>query len=228
MAFLVSELITEAFTHLGVITPSESISTDQQTNAFLVLKQMYSGWSADRLMAYLIYHQAFTLIAGTNKYTVGTAGSLVSTARPVAITGWDSRSGNFSTGGTVMSFEEFRAKYQNPTAKRSVLVEAVAADFLYPAINIEVYPTPDTSPGTLTLDYYSPLIEFAAVGTDIAALPDGFHQALAYNLAVALAPQYARVGGVTPELASMAQNSKAMIAQKNAAILGLNQAPAAA
>lgn len=228
MAFLVSELITEAYEHLGVITPGETISSDQQAYGFLLLKQMYSVWSAEQVMAYLIYHQDFTLTAGTDKYTVGTGGTLVATARPVRITSWQSSSGNISTSGLVVGFDELRAKAQNATGKRSVLAEMVAADFNYPSINIEVFPVPDTSPGTLGLDYYSPLIEFAAVGTDIASLPDGFHQALAYNLAVALAPQFARVGGVTPELAANAQNSKAVIVQKNALILGLTQAPQAA
>lgn len=227
MATLVSDIIDQAFIDLGVIQPGETITAAMLANAFLVLKQMYSGWSADRLMAYLIYHQAFTLVAGTSKYTVGTTGSLVATARPVAITGWQSAIGNISTGGVVMNFDEFRAKYQNLTGKRSQLAEAVAADFLFPNINIEVYPTPDTSPGTLTLDYYSPLVEFAATSTSLT-LPDGYEAALHTNLALALAPQYARVGGVTPELLKAAQDAKAFIVQKNAAILGLSQAPAAA
>ena len=224
---LVSDIITEAFVDLAVIQPGETISSDMQANAFLVLKQMLSNWSVDQALAYLNVHGDFNLVAGTAAYTVGTTGSLATAARPVRIVSWQSRSGNFSNGGACISFDEFRAKQQNLTAKRSVLAEMVAADTGYPTIAIEVFPVPDTSPGTLRLDYWTPVVEFASVGTTVN-LPDGWEAAVHFNLAVQLAPQYARQTGITPELAANAKNTLAELKAKNAAILGIAGAQEAA
>jgi hypothetical protein len=77
----------------------------------------------------------------------------------------------------------------------------------------------------LQLDYYSPLPVFVAVG-DAITLPEGYVRALEFNLAIELAPRYARVGGVDKALAANAQNSKEAIAAKNAQILGLVSQPA--
>ncbi len=222
-----ADIIDQAFIDLGVIQPGEAITAAMLANAFAVINQLLSSWSAEDLMAFNWYQQVLTLTAGTSAYTFGAAGSLVSTARPVRIINWKSSiSTNFANGGAVISFEEFRTKNQNPTGRRSVLAEMVAADQNYPALNIEVFPTPDTSPGSLTLGYWGSITAFAATSTTVT-LPDGYEEALHSNLAIALAPQYARVGGVTPELAALAQNSKAAIITKNAAILGKQQQQAA-
>lgn len=221
---LVSDLITESFIDLGVIAPGETITTAMQTNAFLVLQQMMAGLSVEQAMNYVVYHQIFTLVAGTSAYTVGTGGTLVATANPNRITGWQSISNNFRNGGQIISFEEFHATIKDPFGSRSIIAQAVAADQLYPSINILVWPTPDTSPASLQLDYYASLPAYSTVG-DTVTLPDGWQAMLHFNLAIALAPQYARQGGVPDALAANAQNSKALIVQKNAAIIGLTQAP---
>ncbi len=227
MSVLVSELIDEAFIDLGVIQPGETISSSMLQNAFLMLKQMVSSLSTERAMNYVAQHQTFTLAAGTSIYTVGTAGSLASVAQAIMITAWNASFGNFSTGGQIISFDEFRAKTLNATARRSILPELVAADQAFPNINLEVFPPPDVNPGTLRLDYFSPIPVFASTATSLT-LPDGWELMLHSNLAVKLAPQYARTSGITPELAALAQNSKEAIMQKNAAILGLTQGPQAA
>ena len=223
---LVSDIIAQAFLDLGVIQPGETVSSDMQANAFVVLNQMISNWSVDQALAYLNVHQAFTLTAGTATYTVGTAGTLSTSARPLRVVSWKSQSGNFANGGPCLSFDEFRAKQQNLTAKRSVLAEMVAADASYPSINIEVFPVPDTSPGTLTLEFWTPVVAFASVGTTVT-LPDGWEAAIHFNLAVQLAPQYARQTGITQELAANAQNTLNALKAKNAAILGIGAKEAA-
>ena len=70
--------------------------------------------------------------------------------------------------------------------------------------------------------YATPI--FNAVGDSADNLPSDYQQALHFNLAVALSPQYARVGGITPELAANASNSKGVIVARNASILGYGQA----
>ncbi len=184
--------------------------------------QVLSSWGAERLVNPNQQHTNYSLVAGTASYTLGVGGSLNTAAVPIQATAWTQSSGQFSTGGKVISFDEFRAKTLNATARRSVLGELIAADQNYPLIAVEIFPTPDTSPGTLRLDYYSAITQFTST-SDVVNLPSGYELALHSAIAVALAPQYARSGGVTPELAALAQNSKGVIVQKNADILGLNQ-----
>ncbi len=224
MATVLEAIIKPAFISLGVSQPGDTLDTVYYTDAFQTLQQLMSGWSVEQVMSYVVYHQGFTLAAGTQAYTVGTGGTLVSTALPIRVTGWQSVSGNFSNGGKIMSFEEFHATVKDGLASRSVLASAVCADQATPSINIRVHPTPDTSPATLFLDYYAAIPAFATTG-DTVALPSGWEQALRFNLAVALSSTYARVSQARlEEIASSAQNAKAAIVQKNAAIMGLQQA----
>ncbi len=227
MATLVSDLINQSFVDLGVIQPGETISATMQTAAFAMLNQLLSAWSTEQTMAYQLVTQGFSLTPGTSLYSLGVGGNLSTAQRVVRVTGWRSTSGNFVNGGEPISFEQFYATVKDPTAKTSVLAEVVAADFSFPLINILVWPPPATAPGALGLRFWSPLTAFGSI-SDTVTLPDGWEQALHFNLAIVLSPQYARVGGVTPELAANAQNSKGAIVAKNAAILGQNQAPPAA
>lgn len=222
----VSELIDLSFIDLGTIQPGEGITSDMRSNAFTVLNAMIGNWSAERTVTNSMNRQQFNLTAGVWIYAVGLFGSLASAGRPMRITSWNSSSGNFSTGGRCISFEEFRAKTLNATARTSILPELIATDENYPNINLEVFPTPAVNPGILTLDFWTPFTPFAAVG-DTVIFAVEYIAALHFNLAVALSPQYARTNGITSELAANAQNSKQVIMQKNAEILGLTQPQAA-
>ncbi len=226
MATTYEDLIKQAYVAVNVIQDtSETISTTLRDNALAVLNQLLSSNSAERLMGYLVVHQTFTVTAGTAKYTVGTGGTLVSSARPVAITGWDSASGNFSTGSEPISFDALRKLKQNPTSRRSQLPEALAADQAYPSINIELFPVPDTSPGSLTLDYWSPLT--AVAYTDNAdSLPDGWQRYLVLGLAHELQPRYPIDGG-RPELDRNWSEARTAISARVAAILSGGATPAA-
>lgn len=218
----VDNVIDQAFNALGVTQPGETVSATIKTAALATLIELMANLSVEQAMNYVVYHQTFSLVAGTAAYTVGTAGTLTATANPQRITGWQSISGNFRNGGPIVSFEQFHATVKDPLASRSVLAQVVAADQLYPSINILIWPTPDTAPAGLILDYYSDLPVYSAT-SDMVTLPSGWILMLVYNLAIALAPQFARVGGIPDSLAADAQNSKAVIAAKNAQILGLTQ-----
>ncbi len=223
----VSELIQLSFIDLAVIQPGETVSADLLANGFTMLNAMIGNASAERGMDYLVVHQNFTIVAGTAVYTLGTGGSLVTAARPVRVTSWNSASGQFSTGGNIIGFDEFRQKTLNATARRSVLPELVAADQLFPSITLEIFPTPDTAPGTLRLDYWTPFLAFTTTGQTVV-YPDEYIEWLHFGLAVAMSQQYSRAGGITQELAANFQRSKGVIVAKNADILGLGQPPQAA
>lgn len=100
----------------------------------------------------------------------------------------------------------------------------LGADTSWPQINVRMFPAPQFA-ATLELAYWTPIDTLATLATNVN-LPPGYEDMLHFNLAIHLAPQYGRSGGVDPALAANAQNTKASIVQQNT-IMGLapQQAP---
>lgn len=223
---LVSDIINQIFESLGVIRPGETITGALQASAFLVLQQRWAAVTLDRVFSNAVYHQQFPLTAGVTAYTVGTAGSLVATANPIAITAWQSISGNFKSGGSVVSFEEFDAKVSDPLGASSVLAQLVAADQAWPSKNIRVFPTPAAGPGNLVLEYTGQMTQLAAV-TDALTFAPGYDHFLHWDGAVVMYPRYARTGAMSLQsLMKNAEDARNFIMSNNARILGLVPAPA--
>ena len=221
---LVSDIINQAFLDIGGYAVGETITGAEQTDAFLRLNQMLSSWSTEQLTCPDFQHEEFSLTAGTNLYTLGPAGSLVTSARVLRITGGQSVSGNFRSALKIMSFDQFAATIADPLSGATVLGEVLAVDGSFPSINLRIHPMPAASPGGLWLDFWSAIAQFVTVG-DTVTLPDGWQDALHFNLALRLYPQYARAGGIDPTLAANAQTTKGALNALNAQILGMMQAP---
>lgn len=226
MPTLVSDIINQAFEDLGVVRPGETITGALQSSAFLVLQQRWALNCLEKTFSTQWYHQTFTLVAGTSVYTVGASGgSLTSTVNPIQIVGWRSVSGNFESAGPVISFEEFEAKWQNAFAESAVLAKVLASDGGYPLKTIRVAPVPATAPGSLILDYFGAMTQFAAVGDSLAFAP-GYEDFLHNDLAIALYPRYARAGAQSLQaLAANRQNALNIITALNARIQGMVPAP---
>lgn len=225
MATVNDGIILPAYVELGVIQDtSETISTTLRDNAFVVLNQGISRSSAERVLAYNVVHGSFNLSAGVTAYTLGTAGTLATAARPVAVTSWKSVSGGFSNGGDPMSFDAFREKQQNLIGANSVLVQVLAADQGFPSINVEVFPPPSISPGTLFIDYWTPLVQFSAT-SDTLTLPDGYERFFVLMLANDLETRFPLESGVRAKLRQNYLETKQALVQRVAAILGATAVP---
>lgn len=236
---LVSGLIDQSFNDLGVTQPGESVSPTIQAAAFLVLQQMWMSWSNDLGLATAQALAIGTLVSGINQYILGLGGTGgFNVLNPIRVLGWkaEDSSGKLSNGGPILPMAELHALSKNAIGSTSVIPQAVGCDLgdfriaqnAGSYFQIEVFPRPNASNSLLYLDFIQRLPQFATVA-DTVFLPEGYDAALHFNLAIALAPQYARVGGVPDALAVNAANSLKFIRDRNAAILGLGQAqPAAA
>jgi hypothetical protein len=127
----------------------------------------------------------------------------------------------------VLGFDEFEATVKDELGTSSVLATILAADRDSPSINLRVFPMPASGPGSLWLDYWIALAQFGSV-SDTVDLPTGYEDALHFNLALRLYPQYGRPGGIDPVLAANAQISKAALVDLNSQIIGRPAAPPAA
>lgn len=224
MSTLVSDSINQTFEDLGVIRPGEAITSALQASAFLALKQRWALMSLEKTFTTAWYHQTFALTAGQQAYTVGVGGSLTATADPIGIIAWQSASGNFKTGGSVMSFEQMENIAKDALGSSSVLASAVAADGAVPSKNLRVFPTPAAG-ASLTLDYWGQMTQFATVG-DALSFGPGYEAFLHNDLAIELYARYARQGATSLQaLQANRQNALDIITRLNAQILGMQQAP---
>ena len=214
MALLVSDIIQQAFEAIVVVQPGDAIGATLQTNGFLMLNELLNSLSAEKFSVFTQLFASFSLVAGTSSYTLGVGGTWAVGTRAQRVVSWSASSGGFRSGGDALAFPAFQALAVNPVGASSVIPSALGADEAYPLINIRVFPTPATSPGSVELAYWTPITQFATVG-DVLALPPGWFQMLYTNLAVLMYPKYTRVGGLSPELAALAQNSKASLVQQN-------------
>ena len=218
MAETPADIINLAFVTIGTIQAAETITTAIQNDAYLRLQTMWRAAGTEQGITNAWYHQSFNLTAGVNIYTLGTGGSLVATATPVRVVGFQSVSGNFRSSGKVLSFQEFDEQVEDPVGSSSVLAKAVAADNSYPNINIKVFPVPASGPGNLILDYCGVMADLPAVGSNLSLAPE-FEYYLYTNLAVLLYPTYARAGYDPSLIIKQAADAKQAILQKNISIL---------
>jgi hypothetical protein len=210
-------IINQAFQDLKVLPPGGSVSTTVENDSFVYLNQLMSSLSIEAPMAFNQVRQSFNLVYATASYTLGSGGSFATTGgkRAVKVTSWRaSYGGVLSSGGPVLSMEEFGAQAKQMLGESTPIPSLVGADTAYPLINIRIHPLPSFVVGTLELGYWTPITQFTTV-TDVLAFEDGFEEMLHFNLAVILFPQYGRTGGIDPVLAANAQNSKAKIVAMN-------------
>jgi hypothetical protein len=202
-----------------VTQPGEAITTALRTDAQTRLNQLLSSLSTEGATVYGQVMQTFNLAAGVTAYTLGSGGSFATTGalRAQKVTAWrGAYAGVLSSGGRVLSMEEFgaAAAQAQPGGETAPIPKIVGADTAFPLINVRVLPPPSASPGTLELAYWTPITQISDF-TLTPTLPEGWPLMLHLNLAVILSPIYARQGGISPELAAAAQNSKAALVDQN-------------
>lgn len=199
---------------IQVLDAGESASATESNHALEALNQLLSSWSAAGLPVYQLTAETPIPLTGAASYTLS--------SRPAQI-----RSVQCINAGVTQDVQPMTAE-QWAGLRDTTLTGKFATAYLYdsgfPTATIKLWPIPVTG-GTLQLYTLQPLSPFAGLGAAIN-LPPGYEQALRFNLALALAPEYGSV--VTPELAGQAQQSMQAIASLNAAVLGPpRNAPAA-
>jgi hypothetical protein len=84
----VAELVTNAALDLGLIDPTESLSTADQSYLIAVLNRLLNAWNADRRAVYATAFADYTLTADLSPHTIGPTGAtFTAVQRPVSIDG---------------------------------------------------------------------------------------------------------------------------------------------
>lgn len=184
-----NQIIDAALRKLGVLALGQAPDTEQYTNGQIGLNAIIAELQSMGMPIWARATYTVSLVAGQRDYTIGT-GQSISTPFPVSI---HQATLTDTASGSVLDMEQ-RSIYdfnRLPTTSQGQPVV-----FTYqPKINlgvISVWPAPDAttaSAKSLKLTYQRPFEGFTA-GTETPDFPQEWQNALIYQLAVSLAPEY--------------------------------------
>lgn len=181
------DIIERSLRLLGQIGSGESASTAENTDGLEALNAMVDAWNNDRLLCFSYQEQSLTLANGDGSYTVGTSGDL-NTTRPVEIVNAYIVDNNISYPVAIMSEAEYAAISDKTTTAdwpTHLLFRPTIASSLSTVL---VWPVPNAT-RTLKLTTRIQVAAFSATSTTVT-LPPGWEKALAFNLALDLAPEF--------------------------------------
>jgi hypothetical protein len=206
------ELISASLRLIGAIATGEIPQAVEANDGLAAINRMIDSWSNEDLLIYYTVRDQLTLVSGTASYTIGSSGTF-NVARPQAILQALLRVETSSPAS------EYPIAIRNVTEWASIIQKEVSSEIVtdlyldtaYPLATINLYPKPSAA-HKLVLFSLKPLTRITTLDTDIS-FPPGYEDALVYNGAIRLAPEYGRV--VPEEIAVIAMESKASLKRKN-------------
>ena len=165
---------------------------------------MFRSWSANNLNLYYIEQDTVTL-TGATSYTIG-SGGVVDTVRPAAIKGGTVSSGSIERVLKIID----EARYRSLSNKSlSGVPEYLWYNPEYPLGLLYFYPL---ASGTAKIDSLNPLLEPTAIGANVIFPPE-YDEAIKWNLAVRLAPEFRT--SVPVEVAALARATLDALQNRN-------------
>lgn len=202
-------IIDRALRLIGAIASGESPTTAESNDGLTALNAMISSWQTEKLNVFAYVDTSFNLAAADNSYTVGPAGNFALTPRPQKIEQVFVTANGINYEVELIDYEKWN-RIPDQTSDSDIPVYAYYEPTLTTG-TLKLWPVPNTV-YALHIITWTSLAELAAVGTSVS-LPQGYERALAYNLAIELAPEY----GSEPSqsVVAVAMDSKASIKRAN-------------
>lgn len=209
-------IIDRALRLIGAVVPNESGTTEELANGLVSLNAMLSSWSNDRLMAYAMTTVSKAMVVGDSSYTIVSAGDF-NAARPVKI-----QRAYMTIDGVDYPVEIISEADWYSIVDKTTTGDLVEKLWYNPTVTsstgtVNVWPVPSAT-NTLTLVLWTPLTALASLATTVT-LPNGWERALAFNLAVEIAPEYGK--DAPASVVALARESKAEIKRRNSPTIKL-------
>lgn len=182
------QVITGALRKLAVIASGQTPSTQQVTDANEALNALIKAFHADGMPVWKITSTTFTVTSGTSSYTIGPSGSTVTAVQPLkVIQAVYTPSGGNNTPMTIVN------RYDYKYLPLSSSIVGLPVELYYQPLAttgvIKLWPTPNDSTTTVTINYQAPYEDMDSA-SDNFDFPAYWIQALIYNLAWSLSPEY--------------------------------------
>lgn len=202
------DIIKRAMRIIGAIGQNETPSSSEASDGLLALNDMLDSWSTDRTYIYSILQENFPLVSGTVSYTMGVGGDF-NTTRPTEIDNVFVR-----LNETDFALKSINSQDYNSITSKSnngAIPEYYFYNPSFPLATIQLWGAP-SSDLTIYINSWQQLQQFADLTTDYT-FPAGYNRALAYGLAMEIAPEYGMP--LTQEAIGIATLSQANIRNKN-------------
>ena len=188
MSMVVLDVLKASLKKIGQLESGRDILSVRQADALLDLQMMLRSWAQKQILVFASTKESFSLVATQASYTWGSSGNITTTRPHRLLGGFVKDSGNTDHPVKIISEREYRELSSKATSGRP---DSMFLHPLFPLAYLYVYPTPDTGE-VFYIDSLKPFTEtssFAAV-TDEIDFPPNYEEAIVYNLAVRLAPEY--------------------------------------
>lgn len=205
-------IVDRALRLIGAIASGDSPTAAESADALIALNAMISSWQTERLMVYALVDTAFTMSASDNSYTVGPAGNFALTPRPQKLENVFVRNASIDYPVELVESDKWFS-IPDKTSESDIPIYAYY-DTTLATGTLLLWPVPNAA-YSLHIVTWMTVLELAALATTIT-LPQGYERALAYNLAIEIAPEYEK---------EPANSVIAVAAESKAAIKRANQRP---
>ncbi len=200
MSETANTLIKAALRSIGAIATGETPTDAEMQDGLEALQFMFRSWSAKNIRLYYTEQDTVSL-SGTETYTIGDGGT-INTVRPSSIRG--ARISN----GIVKIIDE--AMYRHQRASQSVgTVEYLWYNPEYPLGILNFWPLDSE---TVYLDSLKELTDPTDL-TSSVAFPTEYDDAIKWNLAVRLAPEYGKEA--SPTIVALAISTLSALETRN-------------
>lgn len=209
------DLITRSMRLAGSIGKGEAPDDDEAADGLTALNSMQASLSTNRLTAYYVVEETLTLVGSQATYTMGSGGDL-NTTRPTRIE--DAcfirygGTGGYDLQLQMLNFEAYAGIVAKSTS--SNLPAYLFVDMQNPLVRLTFWPIPTSAAAEAHIFSWKQLQQFTAL-TDVLALPPGYEEMLAFNLAVRWAgPEFGQP--ISEDVRKIAVRSLADIKRINA------------
>lgn len=232
MAITVRNLIRSALRKISVLAAGEPVNPDDAADALDVLRQMIDAWATENLLIYSVNQVNKNTLIGERVYTIGTFADPAPDPLPdnhidspniiqimSAVIRENSETDYPLDSISYDKYNEVARKSDSQRPNAFYLQQGWPVSTIY--LNAPPYEV-----GQLRLMVKQSLSSLIATASlnDPVALPPGYEQAIVYNLAMMLAPEYERP--ISVDIASMATMGKRNIKRLNyqSSTLGVDRA----
>jgi hypothetical protein len=208
------DFVRSAMRLIGVLSSGENATAAEAQDGIAILNQMLDTWNRESLMIYTRLISDFAFVAAQQTYTYGTGGNFNS-PRPAEI----ERASVVVNNSGAQPLEVPIAIYTDQDWQKvsikntdSTFPLSVYDDQAFPFRNLSFWPIPRDTLSFPRLYVWSLLTQFPDLST-VLTFPPGYYEAIRYNLAIRLAPEFGT--SAKPEVIALAVNAISAIKAAN-------------
>lgn len=211
-------LIKQALGLIGVRSPGEPLKAGEAQDALVSLQGMLGQWATQNLTMFAPLETTVSLVVDQQDYTVG-AGGDVNIARPTFIERISLIDNTDASAPLELPVSIIRTSQQWQAVRLKLLEstwpQAVYVQMTFPLVTLSLWPIPTGTSLQMRIYSKARVTGFADL-TTVYTFPDGYDDALAYNLAVRLAPIFGVGASIDlNEVKAMARETLANIKRVN-------------